>query len=143
MSEQNYSFLDATVDRELIQKLQTATQNLFWLSEAEYPWEIFYWHNADTFHENILLQQSNCSSSVKIAIQQLSDFFEPAIKLQSWHNDTEKAEVQRYQTLVNLITANLTDTKVYLLGEVEIDAYVLGTTKHNAIAGITTKIVRT
>ena len=74
MSEQNYSFLDATGDRELIRKLQTATQNLFWLSEAEYPWEIFYWHNADTFNENILLQQSNCSSIAKIAIQQLSDF---------------------------------------------------------------------
>ena len=143
MSDQNNSSLDAIPDRELIQKLQTTIQNLFWLSEAEYPWEIFYWQNADTFNENILLQQSNCSSSGKIAIQQLSSFFEPAIKLQSWHNDTEIAEVQRYQTLVNLITANLTDTKVYLLGEVEIDTYVLGTTEHNAIAGITTKIVYT
>jgi hypothetical protein len=41
------------------------------------------------------------------------------------------------------MTENLTDLKVYLLGEVEIAAYILGTTPHQAIAGITTFIVAT
>ena len=143
MPDQNNSSLDTIPDRELIQKLQIATQNLLWFSEAEYYWQIFYWQHADTFNENILLQQGNFSSDTKIAIQQFSSFFEPAIKKEDWHNDTEKEEVLRYQFLVNLLTANLTEIKVYLLGEIEIEAYVLGKTKHNAIAGITTKIVRT
>ena len=43
MPDPNNSSLDTIPDRELIQKLQTATQNLLWLSEAEYPWQIFYW----------------------------------------------------------------------------------------------------
>ena len=143
MPDPNNSSLDTIPDRELIQKLQTATQNLLWLSEAEYPWQIFYWQDIDTFNENILLQQNDYSSDTKIVIQQLSFFFEPAIKQDDWHNDTEKEEVRRYQLLVDLITANLTDIKVYLLEEIEIQAYVLGTTEHNAIAGINTKIVRT
>ena len=143
MPDPNNSSLDTIPDRELIQKLQTATQNLLWLSEAEYPWQIFYWQDIDTFNENILLQQNDYSSDTKIVIQQLSFFFEPAIKQDDWHNDTEKEEVRRYQLLVDLITANLTDIKVYLLEEIEIKAYVLGTTEHNAIAGINTKIVRT
>ena len=143
MPDPNNSSLDTIPDRELIQKLQTATQNLLWLSEAEYPWQIFYWQDAATFNENILLQQGNFSSDTKIAIQQFYSFFEPATKQEDWHNDTEKEEVRRYQLLVDLITANLTDIKVYLLEEIEIQAYVLGTTEHNAIAGINTKIVRT
>ena len=143
MPDPNNSSLDTIPDRELIQKLQTATQNLLWLSEAEYPWQIFYWQDIDTFNENILLQQNDYSSDTKIVIQQLSFFFEPAIKQDDWHNDTEKEEVRRYQLLVDLITANLTDIKVYLLKEIEIKAYVLGTTEHKAIAGINTKIVRT
>ena len=143
MSDQNNSFQDVTSDQEFVQKLQTAIDNLFWSSEAEYPWEIFYWQDVATFNENILLQHSNSSSNSKIAIQQFSDFFEPATKQQNWHNDTEKAEVRRYQTLVDLMATNLTDLEVYLLGKVEINTYVLGTTKSNAIAGITTKIVRT
>jgi hypothetical protein len=37
----------------------------------------------------------------------------------------------------------LKDIKVYLLGDIEIAAYILGTTEHLAIAGLATRIVAT
>ncbi|NJL53455.1 MAG: hypothetical protein HC930_17155 [Hydrococcus sp. SU_1_0] len=47
-----------------------------------------------------------------------------ATKQETWHNEAEQAEVVKYQNLVNLMTENLTDLKVYLLGEVEIAVYI-------------------
>ena len=143
MFHQNDNISIDIPDRELIQKLQTATQDLLWYSESEYSWQTFYWHDANSFNKSALLQYGNYSPATKVAVEELFSFFKSATKQESWHNDSEKEEVRRYQTLLDSISASLTEVKVYLLGEVEIAAYVLGTTKHNAIAGITTTIVRT
>ncbi len=53
------------------------------------------------------------------------------------------AECKRYQRLVKLLQTHLTDLKVYRLGEVEIDVYVLGKTESGAIAGLATISVET
>ncbi|MEL6496659.1 MAG: nuclease A inhibitor family protein [Cyanobacteria bacterium J06623_7] len=143
MGSQNDSSLDKVPDREFLQKLQTATRDLLWYSEAESPWEIFYWHDVNLFDKSVLLQRKTNRPTTEVAIQHPGVFFAPATQVESWHNELEIAEVRRYQNLRDLLLNNLTDTQVYLVGTVEIDTYILGTTEHQAIAGIMTKIIRT
>lgn len=138
----NISNSSSIPDRELVTQLESASQDLLWSSEAEYPLEVFYWHN-NNFDEHTLLKLRNYPAKTKVAIQEFSSFFDSVTKLQSWHNEAEQLEVKKYQAIANLIAENLTDVRVYLLGEVEIDVYILGKTKHRAIAGLTTKIVQT
>jgi hypothetical protein len=90
-----------------------------------------------------LMQHYNYPPETKIVIQEFNSFFASATKSETWHNEEEQAEVKKYQALTNFLSANLTDLRVYLLGEIEIDVYILGKTKHKAIAGLTTKIVAT
>lgn len=130
-------------DRELIKQLELATTDLLWFSEAEYPIQVFYWHDADNFTQDTLLQQHHYPPDTKVAMSEFSAFFAVATKQQAWHNEAEQAQVERYQTLVNLMANNLTDLQVYLLGDIEIDAYILGKTPQVAIAGLTTRIVAT
>ena len=130
-------------DQELIKQLESATNNLLWFSEAEYPIRVVYWHDADNFTQDTLLQQHHYPPETKVAMLEFDAFFAAATKQETWHNEAEQAQVARYQTLVNLMAANLTDIKVYLLGNIEINAYILGTTPHMAIAGLATRIVAT
>lgn len=130
-------------DQELIEQLELATKDLLWLSETEYPMQVVYWQDANNFTQNTLLQQHNYSPDTKIATKEFAAFFTAATKSETWHNEAEQAQVEKYQALVKLMTENLTNIKVYLLGEIEITAYILGTTQHKAIAGITTQIVAT
>ncbi len=130
-------------DRELIEQLELITTDLLWLSEAEYPMQVVYWQDANNFTQDTLLQQHNYPPDTKIATKEFDAFFAVATKSETWHNEAEQAQVERYQALVNLLAENLTNIKVYLLGEIEIAAYILGTTQHQAIAGITTQIVAT
>jgi hypothetical protein len=130
-------------DRELIKQLELATKDLLWLSEAEYPIHVVYWHDADNFTQDTLLQQYHYPPDTKIAMQEFAAFFAAATKQETWHNEAEQAQVSRYQALVNLMAENLKDIKVYLLGDIEIAAYILGTTEHLAIAGLATQIVAT
>ena len=130
-------------NRELITQLELASKDMLWLSEAEYPLQIIYWQNTDEFDRNTLLKRYNYPADTKIAIQEFYSFFDSVTKPEPWHNEAEQLEVKKFQTIVDLLAQNLTDLKVYLLAEVEIDVYILGKTKERAIAGLTTKIVRT
>ena len=128
-------------DHKLVQELETATEDLLWFSESEYPFKVFYWRNAD-FSIEALLQRYNYPPKTKIVVKDWQSFFASAIKQEDWYNETEIAETKRYQNLVNLMTQNLKNIRVYSLGEVEIDVYILGETER-AIAGLTTKIIAT
>ncbi|MFM2310895.1 MAG: hypothetical protein RLZZ04_171 [Cyanobacteriota bacterium] len=130
-------------DQELIAQLELATKDLLWFSEAESPIQVVYWHDAASFTQDTLLQQQQYPPDTKITIQEFHSFFTVATKQETWHNEVEQFQVVKYQNLVSLMTANLTDLKVYLLGEVQIAAYILGTTRNKAIAGLTTSIVAT
>ena len=130
-------------DREIIQQLQQASQGLLWLSESDYPFEIIYWQEKNPIIEEKLLQNSDKNSDKTIETITLESFFKSATREQDWHDRTEKEEVHRYQTLVKLLQEKLTDVKVYRVGEIEIDVYILGETESGAICGLSTKVVET
>jgi len=143
MTPNSVDLPNAVPDQELIEQLELATKDLLWFSETESPIHVVYWRDADNFNQDTLLQQDHDPAETKIAIQDFSAFFATATKQEPWHNEAEQAEVAKYQNLVNLLTKNLMDLKVYLIGEVEIAVYILGQTQQLAIAGLTTSIVAT
>ena len=131
---------DSAPDTQFIRQLKLAIADLLWLSEAESPFSIIYWNNSTGERKTIL--QHRYPSQTKIVMREFS-FFASATQEQPWHNQEEQKEVERYRALVNLLTKNLSDLQVYLVGEVEIDVYILGKTEDKAIAGLLTKIVAT
>lgn len=51
--------------------------------------------------------------------------------------------MQKFQTLVTKLKDNLTDIKVYRLGTIDIDVYIVGKTPSGDLAGIFTKVIET
>lgn len=135
--------LGSVPDSEFIRELEIAVEDLLWISESEYPFQVVYWHDLDELSQENLLQQYGYNPDTRVAIKDLASFFNPATTKQEWHNQEEAAEVKRYQFLWGLLTNNLHNIQVYRLGAVEIDVYILGKTKHQAIAGLFTKIIET
>ena len=132
---------DSISDRQFIQNLKQAIADLLWLSEAEYPFEIVYWQGS--LDKASLLQHYDYPPQTPVQTKEFLSFFASAAMEKEWYNETELAEVKRYRELVSLMQDNLNDLQVYLVGEVEIDAYILGKTQHQAIAGLKTKIIAT
>src|SRR5262249_4301460 len=69
-------------------------------------------------------------------------FFKDATREESWHDDQEKAEVQRFKQLVAVLKENLADVKVFLAGGNEADAFIVGRTE-SGWAGLRTRVVQT
>ena len=56
----------------------------------------------------------------------LENFFSKATQSQSWYAEEENKQVAQYRALVQWLKTNLTDLRVYKMGDVNIDVYVIG-----------------
>lgn len=140
---QDYNIDHNLSNEKLLKRLENACLGLLWMSEADFPWEIIYWQDIQNLNGKTLLDRYNYNPERKIKTTTLESFFAPATTEQEWYGSIERAFTQRYQILKKLLQENLEDIQVYLVGEVEIDVYVLGKSDRNAIIGISTKIVET
>jgi hypothetical protein len=126
---------------EIIDRLQQDIVDLLWVSEADYPFQIVSWIDRE-IHEitsNLFADRAN----EDIQIISLEDFFIPALKVEDWYETEELATVDRYKLLSETITSNLTELKVFRLGAIEIDVYIVGKTPDGDVIGLTTTIVET
>jgi hypothetical protein len=140
-SKNNYSS-NLVTEQELIVVLEKAVEGLLWYSESEYPLQVIAWHDLDNFDFHTLLQYSNHPADTKIITKEFYSFFATVAEEQEWHNEAEKAETKRYQNLVNLLNNNLQNLQVYLVGEIEIDVYILGEITSQTIDTTTPKSVK-
>ncbi|MGK7950260.1 MAG: nuclease A inhibitor family protein [Xenococcaceae cyanobacterium] len=76
-------------------------------------------------------------------VRELDRFFARVTEEKDWYEEEEIAECKRYRELVKLLKTHLTDIKVYRVGEVEVNCYVLGQTESGSIAGLSTMMVET
>ncbi|MCT7955848.1 nuclease A inhibitor family protein [Laspinema palackyanum] len=125
----------------ITEELTKLTQDLLWMSEADYPWEVVSCDCSNITPEQ-LLEQNNLPSDTPVETLSIERFFAPALREQSWHNEEERTTRNRYQELFNFLTEQLKDLIVYRLGEVEIEVYVLGTLEEKTV-GLKTTVVET
>ncbi len=51
--------------------------------------------------------------------------------------------MKKFQTLVQTLKDNLNEIKVYRIGAIDIDVYIIGKTQSGDLAGLSTKVVET
>ena len=129
-------------DLELINQLTETSKDLLWQSESDYPFKTVYWEDVDDI-EIKLLELTDNTPDKTIEVKELDEFFNRVTKEEDWYNEEEMLICKRYQELVNLLQTHLTDIKVYCVGDVEVNCYILGKTKSEAIAGLSTISVET
>lgn len=130
---------------ELTSLLKTATNDLQWMSESEYPFDVICWQEQTKpdLTNARLLELTHHSADAPVDTIDVDAFFETATQEQDWHGEEEQAIVKRYQALVAVLKQHLTDLRVYRVGERTIDIYIVGRTPDNGVAGLATKAVET
>ncbi len=128
---------------EIIEQLKQASAGLLWMSESDYPFEVFFWQGIAPATPETILQKTNHSQDTPMKIVQFDDFFQKAIKEEDWYEEEEKENVKRFQILVETLKSNLSQLQVYRLGKIEIDVYIVGETPTGDLAGLSTMVVET
>ncbi|MBW4445007.1 MAG: nuclease A inhibitor family protein [Plectolyngbya sp. WJT66-NPBG17] len=128
----------------LIATLQKLVENLYWMSETDAPIQVLCWKDCGAIEtEEQLLERTKHSAADRVEIVDLDRFFEPVVTEQDWFGDEEKETAARYRSLLSALKQNLSGIRVYRIGAVEIDVYIVGLTEAKSVVGIATQIVET
>ncbi|MFS0518500.1 nuclease A inhibitor family protein [Nostoc sp. UIC 10607] len=130
---------------EITEKLKQASDGLLMMSESEYPFEVFLWSNQvqEPITAQKVLQLTGHSLETSVEEVELDYLFRNCAVEKEWYDEIQKQNVPKFKSLVKTLKDNLTDIKVYRLGTINIDVYIVGKTPSGDLAAISTKVVET
>lgn len=129
-------------DEQLIGGLKAATRGLLFMSESDYPFEVFKWASAEPTR-GFLRGLAGADSSARVETRGAREFFRAAASEPDWKGEDELAVARRFQALLRLLETSLTDLKVYRVGEVNVAVYVAGRAPSGNFLGVSTRVVET
>jgi predicted HTH transcriptional regulator len=121
--------------------LAQASQGLLMPSESEYPFEVFVWEDVELTPEKIL-ELTNYPPATFIEQVELDYFFRNVAIEKDWHDEIQRENVAKFQNLVQVIKDNLAEIRVYRIGTIEVNVYIVGKT-NDGLAGLATKVIET
>ncbi len=130
-------------DEEVLDELRQSTEGLLFMSESDYPFQTFRWEAATEINAGYLRKLTGKSSDAPVRIQSVEDFFGAATSLPEWKQEQERDTAKRYQSLVQLLKENLPDAKVYRVGEISIEVFIVGKGHAGNWLGLSTKVIET
>ncbi len=130
-------------DAELCGALQEATGDLLMMSESDYPFEVIRWDGSEQLSPEYLRRGAGLEASAPLAETDLETFFRVAAGEQEWKSEADLVVAKKYQRLMRLLTDNLTEIKVYRVGDINILVYVVGRSAEGNWLGVSTRVVET
>ena len=125
----------------ITETLTQASQGLLMPSESEYPFEVFVWKDVELTPEKIL-ELTNYPPATSIEQVELDYFFRNVATEKDWHDKIQKENVTKFQNLVQVVKDNLAELRVYRIGTIEVNVYIVGKT-NDGVAGLATKVIET
>lgn len=135
--------------KDFAEELTEAVKDLVYISETDAGYETVFWRQEagaapfSVVDATVVLRCAGKDAQTPIREQTLDDFFSFPTTEQDWQTDEDKAMVRRYQNLKKLLEENLRDPKVFKIGAVEIDVYIIGIHQTGDLAGVKTSGVET
>lgn len=130
---------------EIILRFYQYSKDLLWMSESDYPFVVFLWEVGEKIQLDIprVLEFSKRPPDTEVRTLEFERFFRRAITFKDWHDEAEMESVKKYQHLVDSLRECLTDLRVYKIGEITIDVYIVGMTASGDFAGLSTVSIET
>lgn len=121
--------------------IKTIVKDLYYISETDSEIFPFVGESATSVSADELLRQLGRNDSVEE--RQFEDFFRRLTEMQEWFGDEETATANKFSELKEFLLRNLKDVKVFKVGKIEVDIYIVGLNRESVLAGVWTKAVET
>ncbi|HTK37099.1 MAG TPA: nuclease A inhibitor family protein [Pyrinomonadaceae bacterium] len=132
---------DRGIDGPFFERLKAACAGWFYMSETDAGLEPFYGEKIEAVTRETIVNATGNATSGPIEEGNLDSFF-----AHLWVNDKSgpaRAPVGLIQNLRQLLEENLGDLKVFRIGRIRIDIYVVGVDREGRLVGIKTRAVET
>jgi hypothetical protein len=120
-----------------VDALKKAADGMLYPSETDAPFEVVHWgKDAGGLDDARVRELAGHEARAPVERCELDEFLAPLA-------EAGGADAARCAQLKDALAKTLHDVRVYRVGKVEIDAYVVGKTKDGDLAGLKTKVVET
>lgn len=90
-----------------------------------------------------VLKNTEHETETTIEETTLEKFFYRPTKIEDWFGDEETETAQKFSALQKVIESNLQNVKVFRVGEISIDVYIVGVDADGNFAGLKTTVIET
>ncbi len=127
----------------ILSKISRASDGLVYISETEAPIKIFLCEQeSNETIEKTLLRHTQ-TTDVQIEAISFDSFFERLTTDKDRHNAKEKERVKKFCALRQTLMDNLSELKVFKIGRVRKEIFVVGRDKDDRLVGVRTESVET
>jgi hypothetical protein len=130
-------------NKTFAEQIRKAAEGLYYISETDAEIFPFAGTKADAVSKENLLRQTANKPDAPVEERDFAAFFTRLTKIEDWFGEEEKQSAAKFTRLKELLESSLKDLKVFKVGRIEIDIYVVGLDSENKLAGIKTKAVET
>jgi hypothetical protein len=130
-------------NKTLAEQIGKVSEGLYYISETDAEISPFTGTKADAVTKENLLSQTANKPDAPVEERDFESFFTRLTKIQDWFGDEEKQTAAKFARLKELLESNLQNLKVFKVGRIEIDVYIVGLDAESRLAGVKTKAVET
>jgi hypothetical protein len=141
--EEKFSQQNRCQDIALATRLGALVRDLIYVSETTSPIEVFSGSEAGEVSADEISRQTGRHASDPIKEISPDEFFGRLTQMKDWYRQREIERAEGYMELKVSLETNLTDLRVFTIGRIQIDIYVVGLDQYGRLMGIRTKAVET
>ena len=130
-------------DKDIIENLQQSTAGLWMMSESDYPFEVINLDGETNLSVDYLRERAAKTSNDPVSTAALEDFFRASTSEAEWKNAEQIATARRFQNIVRSFKEELTETKVFKIGRIDITVFILGKSPQGNWLGLSTRVIET
>lgn len=131
-----------TDKKSLSDQIKETVRELYYISETDSELFPFVGEKAKEVSANEILRQLGRDGEL-VEERNFEDFFKRLTEYQEWFGEEETKTANRFSELKELLEKNLREIKVFKVGRIEVDVYIVGLDKDGFLAGVWTKAVET
>lgn len=126
-------------DDEILTELARAADGLWYMSESDYPLEPVRLEGPGEPSQGRLRELAGAGADARVETRSLEDFFRDAAAVRAGARPTPAS----FGAVLRALGENLTDIRVYRIGDVNIAIYALGRSARGNWLGVSTRVVET
>ena len=130
-------------DGQIMEEIERAAHGLFRMSESDYAVEPFRLGAEEAPDAALLRRLSGAAEHAPVKTRPAEEFFRPSAFVEEARGSFGLAPAGRVRELERALLGNLSDVKVYRVGEINIAVYVLGKSPGGSWLGVSTRVVET
>src|ERR1035437_61394 len=123
----------------LLDKIRNSCEGLDYISETDSPVTVFLGQHAVEVTRDIVLRQTSNSPDTQVEERSFDDFFHRLTTVYEGYGEREKESASKFLRLKRLLEENLRELKVFKLGGIQLNIYVVGLSEDGRLVGVTMK----